>query len=148
MSGRAHYCATIQVGNGARKTTHRRSPVARRTESARAPHRCAGLRSPRSTVWAPGSDRRDSVSSSPPCRFVKPGLSPAQLGETHDDAASRGSAALNPSYTTLNSEGIRAQAPHALLRYPGAIVRLPPDYGRCFRGRGSPVRSEEHTSEL
>ena len=48
-------------------------------------------------------------------------------------------AALNPSYTTLNSEGIRAQAPHALLRYPGAIVRLPPDYGRCFGGRGSPV---------
>jgi hypothetical protein len=35
-----------------------------------------------------------------------------------------GFAALNPSYTTLNSEGIRAQAPHALLRYPGAIVRF------------------------
>jgi len=35
-------------------------------------------------------------------------------------------AALNPSYTTLNSEGIRAQAPHALLRYPGAASGFHP----------------------
>src|SRR5262249_45947880 len=39
-------------------------------KSARAPHRCAGLRSARSTVWAPGSDRKDSVSSSPPCQLL------------------------------------------------------------------------------
>src|SRR5439155_6600799 len=72
---------------GARKTTRRRSPVARRTESPRAPHRCAGLRSPRSTVWAPGSDRKDSASQSPPCRFVSLSRVPPQLRETKHDAA-------------------------------------------------------------
>jgi hypothetical protein len=48
-------------------------------------------------------------------------------------------AALNRSYTTLNSGGIRAQAPHALLRYPGASSGFQPNTVRDFGGRGSPV---------
>src|SRR5205823_12932435 len=41
----------------------------------------------RSTVWAPGSDRKDSVSLSPPCRFVSLSRVPARLRETKHDAA-------------------------------------------------------------
>jgi hypothetical protein len=50
-----------------------------------------------------------------------------------------GFAALNPSYATLDSEGMLAQAPCALLRCPGAIVRLPPDTVDVSGGRGSPL---------